>query len=676
MSFADQALQLPRPRSFRRQVALPRRQAYYPSPVDWRDEVLYFLLVDRFSDGAEEARPLLDRGNLWAARPDLPDGPWRWDRWAASGAERWQGGTLRGVASKLAYLKRLGVTALWLSPVFKQRAHLDSYHGYGIQDFVEVDPHFGERRDLVELVAAAHQEGLRIILDIIFNHSGPNWVYPPDMPGGEYTPDYTQGRYPFGAWLGGEGQEIQAIQGDEDGVWPDEFQDAERYTRAGSGDLGAGDIADPNAEHKRSDFITLRDFRLGAPGLLTDLTACYKYWIALTDCDGFRIDTLKHVSLEEARNFCGSIKEFAANLGKSNFFLVGEIAGGDFNEERYLDVLERNLNAALDIGEMRLALNGAAKGLLPPRAYFDRFDPGRAAMGSHRNLGNRHVSVLDDHDHVFGAKVRFSGQAASDHQVAAGVALQLFTLGIPCIYYGTEQALAGPEPAERVWLPEWGSSDRYLREAMFGPAHPRPPSQPLPDRGEVRRGVDPGLPGFGPFGTAGQHCFDAGSPAYRRIAALAALRQAYPVLRHGRQYLRPIAFLGRPFDAYGPGELLAWSRILDDEEAVCVLNAHGTERRGADVLVDASLNPPPGLPPDRGEENGGSGMTVILNTAQAADPQAYSGPYPVGSRLPVRRTPDGAAYVEIRDLPPSEVMVLSNHPEVEEGGVALAELPF
>jgi glycosidase len=619
--------------------------------MDWRDEVLYFLLVDRFSDGQEDNRPLLDQHNLARARGQS----WRWDRWADSGANRWQGGTLRGVRSKLGYLKRLGVTTLWLSPILKQRGHLDSYHGYGVQDFLEVDPHFGDRNDLVELVAEAHRQGQHIILDIIFNHSGPNWLYPPDTPGGEWTPFYTTGRYPFGAWLGDQGQPIGAIHGDEDGAWPVELQDTDRYTRAGSGDLGAGDINDPNAEHKRSDFITLRDFGLDAPGLLSDLAACYKYWIALTDCDGFRIDTLKHVTLEEARNFCGTIKEFATNLGKNNFFLVGEIAGGDYAEDRYLDVLDRNLNAALDIGEMRPTLTRVAKGLTRPQAFFDGFGPGNAVMGSHRNLGNRHVSILDDHDHVFGSKLRFSSEAASDHQVVAGVALQLCTLGIPCIYYGTEQALAGPEPSERQWLPDWGSSDRYLREAMFGPVHPRQSGRAglqLPPTG-----LDSTLPGFGPFGTAGYHSFDETSPAYMRIAALTVLRQEFPVLRAGRQYPRPTSFLGRPFDVYGPGEIVAWSRILDDEEALCIVNSHGADQRGADVLVDASLNPPGAL------------MTVILNTAQSANPNEFIGAHPLGSRLPVRTTPDGKAYVEIRNLPPSEVLVLTNHPVKDEGAV-------
>ena len=390
--FARAELERERPASVREGVELPRRVAYHPSPGDWRDEVLYFLLVDRFSDGEEGSRPLLDRTNLAATRP----AGWRWDRWAESGGGRWQGGTLSGAASKLDYLQRLGVTAVWLSPVFKQRGHLNSFHGYGVQDFLEVDPHFGTRQDLVDLVSAAHARGIRVILDVIFNHSGPNWRYPAGTPGGEETPFYTTGQYAFGDWVGRDGGRASAPLGDDDGVWPRELHNPAGYTRAGSGSLGTGELDDPNAELRRSDFINLRDFALSTPGVLSDLARCYKYWIALTDCDGFRIDTLKHVSFEEARNFCGTIKEFAANLGKSDFFLAGEIAGGDYAEDRYLDVLDRNLNAALDIGEMRLALNGLAKGLEHPAGFFDAFSSASPGMGSHRNLGNRHVSILDE----------------------------------------------------------------------------------------------------------------------------------------------------------------------------------------------------------------------------------------------------------------------------------------
>ena len=646
MTFADQNLTKKRPESLK-DFSLPRRESYFPSSADWRNEVLYFLLPDRFSDGQEDKRPLINRQQLNQARPNLPNGQsWQFDKWAESGGDRWQGGTLKGLESKLDYLNQLGVTTIWVGPIFQQRGHLDSYHGYGIQDFLEVDPRFGTRQDLVSLVNKAHSKGLRIILDIIFNHSGSNWLYAPGTPGGEWEPPYTPGWYQFGSWLGDGGQPIAGQpQTEAEGVWPIELQEPDCYTRAGKGDLGRGELDDPNAEFRRSDFITLRDFQLDYPHLLDYLARCYKYWIALTDCDGFRIDTLKHVTYEQARNFCGAIKEFAANLGKSDFFLVGEIAGGDYNQDRYLDVVGQNLNAALDIGEMRVNLNQVAKGLMAPTAYFNGFDPMNAVMGSHRNLGRRHVSILDDHDHVFGEKIRFSSEAASDHQVIAGVALQLFTLGIPCIYAGTEQALSGPEPSERKWLPGWKGSDRYLREAMFGPSHPRQSGV------AGLQAIDENLPGFGPFGTAGAHCFDPNHPVYVRIAAMAALRKKFPVLRLGRQYLRPTAipFLNLPFGDRGlSGEIIGWSRVLDDEEALCVLNSHGTDNRGARVLVDANLNPI------------GSSMTVILNTAQVGNP-GYTGPHQVGSTVSVQRQ-DGTAYVEIQPLPASEFLILTNHP--------------
>lgn len=99
---------------------------------------------------------------------------------------------------------------------------------------------------------------------------------------------------------------------------------AARHTRAGYGDLAVGDLADAKAEHKRSDFMSLRVFDLEKPDVLKALVDCYKYWIALTDCDGFRLDTLRHVPPAPGRRFCRGIKEFAASIGKPNFLLVAE----------------------------------------------------------------------------------------------------------------------------------------------------------------------------------------------------------------------------------------------------------------------------------------------------------------------------------------------------------------
>jgi glycosidase len=163
--FADEILGADRPESIRA-VKLPRRLQGFPSPADWRDEVIYFLLPDRFSDGGEAARPLLDPANRAAARPQ----GFRFDAWSQSGA-RYQGGTIAGITSKLPYLADLGVTTLWVGPVFKQRVHGDDFHGYSIHDFLEVDPRLGTRKDLVDLVAAAHGRGMRVLLDVVFNHT-------------------------------------------------------------------------------------------------------------------------------------------------------------------------------------------------------------------------------------------------------------------------------------------------------------------------------------------------------------------------------------------------------------------------------------------------------------------------------------------------------------------------
>jgi hypothetical protein len=121
------------------------------------------------------------------------------------------------------------------------------------------------------------------------------------------------------------------------------------------------------------------------------------------------------------------------------------------------------------------------------------------------------------------------------------------------------------------------------------------------------------------------------------------------VVRVGRQYGRLISIFGQPFDVLGNGELMAWSRILDDEEAICIVNVHGNQSRGADVLVDAGLSGAVGF------------LTVVANTMEVVMPAAAI-PHPVGSTLPVRRTPDGKAYIEVRDVGPSEVLVLINHP--------------
>ena len=642
---------------------------YTPSPADWRDEVLYFLLPDRFSDGREDRRELLTQTRRQALRttPARPDIDWR--AWAESGA-RWQGGTIAGIRGRLDYLQGLGITTLWIAPVFKQRARLATFHGYGVQDFLEVDPRFGSRDDLVDLVEEAHARGLRIVLDIIANHTGDNWGY---VPPGEGL-DAARNEPPFLPWPSfygeaegrGEGwgftmrdehqQGTSSVGGPHDAVFPTELRVPAFYTRAGKGSLSAGGLDDPHAEHKRTDFFALKDLALDGSDTLSAVIDCFKYWIALTDCDGVRLDTVKHLSLEEARNFCGALREFADRIGKRNFLIVGEIAGGDDAQDFVVDHLaqaRRNMSAALDIGSARITITDVSKGLRPASDYFANFDGFSRGFESHRAFGDRHVSIVDDHDHVFGTKLRFSAgipdaSPVKDRQIVVATAFQLFTLGIPCVYYGSEQAFAGPAASQLGFLINegWGNNDRFLREAMFGPAHPRASHALDLDTQILER--DETLPGFGPFGTFDTHAFDPSNPAYRRIAALCTARALHPVLRVGRQYQRPVRVFG-DFALPAAGELVAWSRILDTDEAIVVVNPNGEAARGGAVVVSGELS------------HVGDEYLVAVNTAEAgAAPGTFTGPHPAGSRVDVRgrRFAGEPAFVSIEPIPPAEVLVL------------------
>lgn len=652
MSNVDAILSSEAPRSLEDAlVHWPQRGKYVQSPRDWRDELFYFLLPDRFSNGQERKDRLLDCDIHTPAGLDriraLRGATHNWQQWQKSGAEYYQGGTLKGIKSKLGYLADLGITTLWIGPVFRQRVEEKSYHGYGIQDFLDIDPRFGTRRDLIDLVEAAHAlqpTRMNIVLDVIFNHSGCNWLYdatagdtyqPPYLHAASYSPILPRNGY---------GSTIATPHprfGPDDYVWPREFQSQSCYLRAGCGSLGAGSIDDDQAEHKRTDFLTLRKFNLFSDATFRDLTLVYHYWMALADVDGFRIDTFKHVTQNQARNFCNAVKEYAETLGKEDFFLVAEVAGGGSAEDRYLDITGRNLNACLDIGEQREIICNVGKGLQPASDFFAGFDYFDSGMGSHRNWGSRHLIISNDHDHVFGAKVRVAAGASNDHQGAAVAAMQLFSLGIPCIYYGMEQGLAsGAEPDQQGYLNNWGGHDGLLREAMFGPEHPRAAGW-AGTQGDTAFDIA----GFGPHGTSGWHVFNPNHPIYTRIASLALARKKYIPLRRGRQYQREIAVFGLSFAIQGAGELIAWSRIFDDQELLVVVNPHGTQRRGGRVAIDPRLS--------------SAGMQVVVNTDPSAPEEMKAGKW---LNLVTR---DRWSFIELFQdgwlLGPSEAMVLANH---------------
>jgi glycosidase len=568
---------------------------FFPSPTHWEDEVLYFLMLDRFSDGNETN--VLDNQGQLVTGPGTPlyfggdannaigteqdAAAWR------SAGGNFVGGTINGLHSKLGYLRRLGITAIWISPVFKQvKFRQDTYHGYGIQNFLDVDPRFGTRDELKALVQTAHSLGIRVVLDVILNHSGDVFDYTPEsarcdvfdqgqLVGKEHCWQADGSRYPVLGFRDAQGNPtlsfgpVGAGQFPDGAIWPEEFQTPEAFTRKGS-------IRnwDARPEPQEGDFMSLKDIALGtgpvdhyAPSeALLDLCQVFKFWIAFLDLDGFRVDTVKHMDDGASRLFTAVIREFAESIGKENFYLIGEITGGRTNA---IETLERvGMSAALGIEDIPDKLEYLVKGFRDPNEYFELFrNSTLIGKESHTWLRDKVVTTLDDHDQVRkgNGKSRFAhdeGPAQVDSQRGSLAVLALLTLslGIPCIYYGTEQQFDGN-----------GGNDRFIREAMFGG-------------------------NFGAFRSKGRHFFNEGGLVFSELSKLLRIRKREIVLRRGRQYLRQISGNGVDF-GFPTGfagerlrSIVPWSRLFNDREVLVAINTDFDAPSTAWVTVDDSLH--------------------------------------------------------------------------------------
>jgi glycosidase len=566
-----------------------RRRRFTPSPAAWEDQVLYFMMLDRFSDGKEQGyrdnqghvaaggiTPLFQPADVDNAIQNDADAA----RWRAAGT-KWLGGTLKGLTSKIGYLQRLGVTAIWVSPIFKQVAFQETYHGYGIQNYLTVDPHFGTPDDLRQMVRTAHQHGIYVVLDIILNHSGDVFEYDADRY--QTTDPNTGAQYIDPRWDGGSYKpagfndpsgapnipfSLVDLQQHPDAwpdgaVWPAEFQNPGVYTAK-----GRINNWDNWPEYLDGDFFDLKDVHLGSgdiddyaisPAFLA-LCEVYKYWIAYADIDGFRIDTVKHMDPGAVRYFASVIHEFTQALGKNDFYLIGEITGGRTLAFQTLE--DTGLNAALGIDDIPDKLEYMVKGYRNPVEYFDLFRNSILVQKeSHIWFRNKVVTLFDDHDQVRkgSQKARFcAGDPRWEKLLLNVLSVNVTTLGIPCIYYGSEQAFDGA-----------GDSDRYIREAMFG--------------GE-----------FGAFRSRGVHFFDETHAVYQEYARLLTVRKQKIALRRGRQYLREISGNGINFGlpVMIGGEIrsvVPWLRLFDDQELLCAINTDPDQTRSA--WVD--------LPPDQ-----------------------------------------------------------------------------
>ena len=293
---------------------------------DWRDRVVYQIVVDRFANG--------DPSNDSADGVDVDP----------SDLSRAQGGDWRGVTERLDYVARLGMSAIWISPVTANIARTESedgYHGYWPSDFTVHNPRFGSIEDLRELVGEAHARDLAVIVDIVPNHAGRVFAY--DLDGDAEVDHPVEDLPPYRAEGGYDAPLLWYARPRLRGADGEPFElGAEHFRRRGIGDLG-------DFEQRRlGDFPTgLRDLDTEREDVIAGLIETYVRWVLDTDVDGFRIDAVPHVELPFWQRFCHAIRERLAASGKQRFFLLGEIFETD-PVELARHTSERALDAGFD----------------------------------------------------------------------------------------------------------------------------------------------------------------------------------------------------------------------------------------------------------------------------------------------------------------------------------------
>ena len=537
---------------------------------DWRDQVIYQVMIDRFADG--------DAGNNYNVD--------------VGAAARWHGGDWAGLEGQLDYLHELGVTALWISPVYRNvetDADVDGYHGYWPQDFTAANPHFGDVVALRSLTNAAHDRGILVIIDVVTNHVGQLFFYDINLNGNaddqtrgsgeqsavlhinEHDPDFdSRGPIQAETSLGEAGDAPVVFKHDPTTnhmpPLPKVLQNAAAYNRRGR----TVNFEDPD-QLLHGDFPGgLKDLDTTRCDVKRAMTAAYARWVELTDVDGFRIDTIKHVEREFWRYFAQKIRQRLAAQGKNKFFMFGEAFDGRADLVAAYTHTDLPSPAQLE-RENECVTDGKAitgdqlDGVFHFPQYYtvmrDVFQSGQSTdriqtlwaqkeqlygqvpteLGTGIAPSKTLVNFIDNHD-----VPRFLFNDGDTDGLHLALLYLLTEDGIPCIYYGTEQRFSG-------------GNDPANREDMW-------------------------LSGF-----------DTTAPTFLYLKQLIAVRKAYPALRRGDVAVRWSSARSADEDDAG---IFAFERSggdAGDGYALVVINAH-KEKESSPVFqgTPMTVTAPPG----------------------------------------------------------------------------------
>lgn len=478
-------------------------------------QTFYFVLTDRFANGST----VNDTGGYPGGPDDHGFNPAK--------ISHYHGGDFAGLTARLDYLKKMGITAVWLTPPLKNKPMQKGtagYHGYWITDFTQMDPHLGSNDEFHELVRQTHARGMKLYMDIITNHTadviqnvGDVYTYIPKQ-AAPYRDAQGQPFDELTAAFNGltDPAAFPALSVDKSFPYRPFVPDAEKNSKVPAW------LNDVTLYHNRGnstfvgessvlgDFVGLDDLFTEHPRVVQGLAEVFGTWLE-TGVDGFRIDTTRHVNNEFWQGFIPAIRARARGLGRPDFLQFGEV----YNEAGDPSVLSEfstgglTIDTTLDFGFFAAARRyvsqaGASAALAD---FFLRDD----YYTDHDSNVHSTTTFLGNHDAGrFAYFLQLDNPGATPEGLAdlvrLGHGLLYLARGQPVVYYGDEQGMIGR-----------GGNDMQARESMFAAQAPDFKTAPL--LGTTRTGAD--------------DKFDEQHPFYLLLTRLSALRAAHPALRTG-----------------------------------------------------------------------------------------------------------------------------------------------
>ena len=407
------------------------------------------------------------------------------------------GGDLKGLTGTcmpgdngLARIKKLGFTAVWVTPLVVQQKPTSGgagYHGYWGVDFLNVDPHLGTKADLIAFSECAKKLNLKLILDVVTNHTGDVIRYEGKT---AFIPtDATSEKNP--QWL----NDLSNFHnvGDISNCWGD----------GPCSQLG--------------DFYGLDDVATEKPLVYDGWAQVYGQWIKDYGFVGFRVDTARHVDDEFFKNWSPQINAQAASVGIKNFTTFGEV--WDVNPINLMNYVRRNkIQTVLDFPFQRTSIEFAS-GYSDATTLENLFNYDDLYTSPTSNASNL-VTFLGNHDMGRAAKIieskRINPASELLPRTLLGHALLYLTRGIPSVYYGDEVGMIGTG----------SGSDQLARQDMFS-------TQVNIWKTEKRIGSSP-------IGTGNSFTITDKHPIAVYLKTLASLRAANPGLANGSMKIRTV----------------------------------------------------------------------------------------------------------------------------------------